>query len=70
MQAPLRTLFRRADGRPLVAGELTVSSSHAAELTMAVAGRGALGCDVERACARTPRSGGSCSAWGATGWLA
>ena len=47
-------VHRRADGRPVVAGDLNVSASHSAELTMAVAGRGALGCDVERACVRTP----------------
>lgn len=46
--------YRRADGKPLVAGGLNVSSSHAAELTMAVAGRCAVGCDVESASARTP----------------
>ncbi len=47
-------IHRRTDGRPVVAGELTVSASHAEELTMAIAGHGSLGCDVERAVAHSP----------------
>ncbi|HEU4767085.1 MAG TPA: SDR family NAD(P)-dependent oxidoreductase, partial [Pyrinomonadaceae bacterium] len=42
-----RNVYRRPDGRPLVAGDLTVSASHDDDLTVAVAGRGDLGCDIE-----------------------
>lgn len=40
-------VVRRYDGRPEVAGGLRVSASHAGDLTMAVAGPTALGCDIE-----------------------
>lgn len=52
--AGTETVHRRTDGRPVVAGGLTVSASHAEELTMAIAGRGSLGCDVEKAVAHPP----------------
>lgn len=42
-----RNVYRRPDGRPLVAGELTVSASHDNDVTVAIAGRGHLGCDIE-----------------------
>jgi len=41
------TVSRRADGKPHVNNGLTVSSSHAGDLTLAVAGKGAIGCDLE-----------------------
>jgi enediyne polyketide synthase len=44
----------RPDGRPEVAGELRVSASHGAGVTMAIAGRAAVGCDVEPVAARPP----------------
>jgi enediyne polyketide synthase len=37
----------RPDGRPFVNGERTVSAAHGAGLTLCVAGKGTLGCDVE-----------------------
>lgn len=42
-----RSVYRRPDGRPLIAGDLTVSASHDDDLTVAIAGRGNLGCDIE-----------------------
>lgn len=39
-------LFRRADGKVVTTGR-EVSASHCGELTLAAAGRGALGCDIE-----------------------
>jgi enediyne polyketide synthase len=42
-----RNVYRRPDGRPLVAGDLTVSASHDDDVTVAIAGRGHLGCDIE-----------------------
>ena len=42
-----RNVYRRPDGRPVVAGDLTVSASHDDDLTVAIAGRGHLGCDIE-----------------------
>ena len=38
----------RADGKPEVDGGLTVSASHGGGVTLAVAGRGRLACDVEQ----------------------
>ena len=43
---------RRSDGRPEMAGR-NVSASHAGRLTLAVAGQGAVGCDIEPVAART-----------------
>lgn len=40
-------VVRRYAGRPEVTGGRRVSASHAADLTLAVAGRTALGCDIE-----------------------
>jgi enediyne polyketide synthase len=45
-------VFRRDDGKPLTANGCYVSASHAGDLTLAVSGRVALGCDVERIGAR------------------
>lgn len=42
-----RNVYRRPDGRPLVSGDLTVSAAHDDDVTVAVAGRGHLGCDIE-----------------------
>lgn len=41
-------VFRRPDGRPLIAGDLTVSASHDTDVTVAVAGDGPIGCDIEQ----------------------
>jgi enediyne polyketide synthase len=46
---------RRGDGKPEVAGAEAVSVSHFGDLTLAVAGRGELGCDIEGV-ARPPAS--------------
>jgi enediyne polyketide synthase len=43
----------RPDGRPEVTGGATISSSHGAGVTFAVAGGGAVACDVEVASARS-----------------
>jgi enediyne polyketide synthase len=40
-------IFRRLDGKPEVEGGFSISASHACDLTMAVAGRVPLGCDIE-----------------------
>ena len=48
---------RRSDGKPYAGNGCTVSSSHADCLTLAVAGTGALGCDLE------PVTGRSTSVW-------
>jgi len=45
-------VWRRPDGKPEVEGERAVSVAHAGELTLAVAGRGPIGCDVEPVVAR------------------
>ena len=45
-------VYRRTDGRPVVVGELAVSASHAADLTMAIAGPGSVGCDIEKVSAQ------------------
>ncbi|MFG1651599.1 SDR family NAD(P)-dependent oxidoreductase [Micromonospora sp. NPDC049275] len=44
----------RPDGRPEVAGEHTVSIAHGAGVTLAVAGVGVLGCDLESVTRRGP----------------
>ncbi|MET8367003.1 SDR family NAD(P)-dependent oxidoreductase [Micromonospora sp. NPDC005252] len=44
----------RPDGRPEVAGEHTVSIAHGAGVTLAVAGAGVLGCDLESVARRSP----------------
>ncbi|MEU7842101.1 SDR family NAD(P)-dependent oxidoreductase [Micromonospora sp. NPDC049114] len=44
----------RPDGRPEVAGEHTVSIAHGAGVTLAVAGTGVLGCDLESVARRSP----------------
>jgi enediyne polyketide synthase len=41
-------VLRRPDGKPEVAGGRTVSAAHSGNLTLAVAGTGLLGCDIER----------------------
>ncbi|MDI1461478.1 type I polyketide synthase [Catellatospora sp. KI3] len=41
------TVKYRKDGRPEVPGDRSISSSHAAGITLVVAGAGPLGCDVE-----------------------
>ncbi|MBV8611431.1 MAG: SDR family NAD(P)-dependent oxidoreductase, partial [Singulisphaera sp.] len=38
---------RRPDGRPEIADDRVVSSAHAGDLTLAVVGRGDIGCDIE-----------------------
>ncbi|HVG28736.1 MAG TPA: type I polyketide synthase [Pyrinomonadaceae bacterium] len=45
-------LFRRADGKVVTTGR-EVSASHCGGLTLAAAGRGALGCDIERVSERS-----------------
>ena len=45
-------ILRRPDGRPEVAGGPSVSTAHTGDLTLAAAGSGPLGCDVEQV---TPR---------------
>ncbi|HLJ99664.1 MAG TPA: SDR family NAD(P)-dependent oxidoreductase, partial [Streptosporangiaceae bacterium] len=48
-------ITHRGDGKPQVADEdIAVSSSHGAGLTLAVAGSGRVGCDVEPVTERTP----------------
>ncbi|HKR14750.1 MAG TPA: SDR family NAD(P)-dependent oxidoreductase [Pyrinomonadaceae bacterium] len=49
-----RNVYRRPDGRPHVAGDLTVSASHDDDMTVAVAGHGHLGCDIEPVVEREP----------------
>jgi enediyne polyketide synthase len=46
-------VFRRPDGKPEVDSGVTVSSSHAGELTLAAAGPGLISCDIEPAVARS-----------------
>ena len=41
------SVTRRPDGKPEVSGNINVSTSHAGDITMAVAGRGAVGCDTQ-----------------------
>jgi enediyne polyketide synthase len=56
MQAALDSpwpIRRRPDGKPEAAGGRAVSASHAGTLTLAVAGSGPLGCDIEPVVART-----------------
>lgn len=50
-------IFRRPDGKPETDGKRTVSAAHAGSLTLAVAGVGPLGCDIELVVER------SASAW-------
>jgi enediyne polyketide synthase len=45
-------IFRRADGKPEVAGALSVSAAHTNHLTLAIAGAGPLSCDIEQVIAR------------------
>lgn len=40
-------IVRRSDGKPETNGRLNVSASHAGDLTLAVAGVGPMGCDLE-----------------------
>ncbi|HVF90428.1 MAG TPA: SDR family NAD(P)-dependent oxidoreductase [Blastocatellia bacterium] len=47
------TVSRRSDGKPEVEGDKEVSVSHAHGLTLAVAGTGPLGCDIETVVSRT-----------------
>jgi len=46
------TVSRRSDGKPEVAGDKDVSVSYAQGLTLAVAGEGPLGCDIEAVVSR------------------
>ncbi len=50
------SIHRRPDGKPQLNGDRSVSISHGERLTMAVAGSGALGCDVEAVRARPEQS--------------
>jgi enediyne polyketide synthase len=47
-------VIRRADGKPMACDGRDVSASHCGDLTMAVAGRGPIGCDLELVTTRTP----------------
>ena len=47
-------ILRRPDGKPEVAGERSVSTSHHGDLTLAVAGMGQVSCDIEPVVARAP----------------
>ena len=47
-------VFRRPDGKPEVAGERSVSAAHYQDLTLAVAGTGPIGCDLEPVSDRPP----------------
>jgi enediyne polyketide synthase len=49
---PSAKLSYRSDGKPEVTGNLNVSISHAENLTLAVAGSTALGCDIQSVSAR------------------
>jgi enediyne polyketide synthase len=42
-----RAMCRRPDGRPEMNGDLSVSTAHAGDLTLAASGPAPLGCDVE-----------------------
>ena len=46
-------IWRRPDGKPVTADAVGVSVAHVRELTLAVATRGGVGCDVEEVTART-----------------
>ncbi|MDB5035310.1 MAG: polyketide synthase family protein [Chlorobi bacterium] len=41
------TIRRRSDGRPEANGKQVISASHAGDVTMAIAGEGPVGCDLE-----------------------
>jgi enediyne polyketide synthase len=45
-------VIRRFDGKPEVIGESNVSVAHSGEITLAVASRGLVGCDIEQVQAR------------------
>lgn len=47
------TIRHRPDGKPEISGELTVSTAHTRELTLAVAGPSPLGADLETVTARS-----------------
>ena len=47
-------VIRRADGKPETCDGRGVSASHCGDLTMAVAGRSPVGCDLERVVTRPP----------------
>jgi enediyne polyketide synthase len=47
-------ILRRPDGKPEVAGERSVSTSHHGDLTLAVAGMGQVSCDIEPVVERSP----------------
>lgn len=49
-----KAVIRRPDGRPEINSKQTVSAAHAGCLTLAVAGTGRLGCDVEQVVRRPP----------------
>lgn len=49
-----RNVYRRPDGLPLVDDDLSVSASHDSEITVAIAGRGPVGCDIEPVVEREP----------------
>jgi len=46
-------VWRRPDGRPVCAGEETISAAHALDFTLAVARAGGAACDLEAVAART-----------------
>jgi enediyne polyketide synthase len=46
-------IHRRGDGRPETNGAMNVSVAHAGDITLAVAGAGAVGCDMEPVVPRT-----------------
>jgi enediyne polyketide synthase len=49
-------VLRRADGKPEACNGRDVSASHCGDLTMAVAGQGPVGCDLELVAMRPPES--------------
>jgi enediyne polyketide synthase len=49
-----RCVIRRADGKPEACNGRNVSASHSGDLTMAVAGRSPVGCDLELVVTRPP----------------
>jgi enediyne polyketide synthase len=48
-------IWRRADGRPVLAGVETVSAAHAGDFTLAVGGGGSTSCDIQEIRGRTDR---------------
>jgi enediyne polyketide synthase len=54
MLGSLTSIERRADGKPTVAQPVSVSASHAEDLTLAVTGSETVSCDLEDVAERTP----------------